>query len=102
MTRQFVTLMHLLFCFNFWSLNLSLLQPCLSILLYAVLLREMEIISRVELFDCVIANFLGHDRTVWFPLLTERRFAEVETSVIGLVVILCLRSFVLQIGYKSL
>ena len=40
--------------------------------------------------------FRGH-RSAWFPLLTARRFAEFDTSVIcHVVLILCLGSFLLQ------
>lgn len=50
-----------------------------------MLLREIEIIRKVVSFDCVIPILLGHDRSVWFLLLTVHRFAEFETSVICLV-----------------
>jgi len=44
--------------FYFQSLNLPLLHACFWSALYAVLSRKMEIVSRVEWFDCVIANIL--------------------------------------------
>ena len=56
----------------------------------------MEIISGVESFDYIRHIFRGH-RFAWFPLLTSRRFADFDTSVIcHAVLILCLGSFLLQ------
>ena len=65
---------------------------------YAVLLQEMEIISRAESLDYVTAFFRGR-RSAWFLLFTARcsRFSEFDTSVIcHAVLILCLGSFLLE------
>ena len=73
---------------------------------YAVLLQEMEIISRAESLDYVTAFFRGR-RSAWFPLFTARRsrklqrcqtlFSEFDTSVIcHAMLILCLGSFLLE------
>ena len=52
----------------------------------------MEIISRVESFDCVIAYFKSL-RSAWFPMLTTCRFSEFDTSAIcRAVLIFCLGS----------
>ena len=77
--QRFVTFVHFTSSFNFLFLDLSLLQACFWRELYAVLLREMEIISRVVSFDCVIAIFRARGyRSMWFPLLTARLFAGLD------------------------
>ena len=78
-SKQLSATVHLAFYFNFWSLDLSLLLACFWGALYAMLLQKMEIISRVEPFDC-IRTFLEVISLHGFScVITACRFIEFDT-----------------------
>ena len=85
------------FFFNFRSLDLSLLHACF----WGAYKCRVTCIRRNGNYKW--SGVVWGHRSAWFPLLTARRFAEFDTSVIcHAVPILCLASFLLQDNFKAL